>query len=151
MDRRLDLPRRERAPPGNRGRCGLLKSQVSIRQRAVRFDYVSKRGQRRVQEIDDPDVRWVVTALKRRRGGGEELLAYKESGRWVELTSTDIDQYIDPRVFDRYLSGWMVAPALEDGRDAFGLERKSTRQVVEEAVVDLISEPRSSDRVERVS
>jgi len=58
--------------------------------------------------------------------------------------------YIDPRLFDRYLSGWTIAPALEEGADAFGLERESTRRVVEEAVVDLISEPRSSNRVEKV-
>jgi DNA topoisomerase-1 len=35
-----------------------------------------------------------VSKLKRRRGGGEELLAYKENGKWVDLTSADINEYV---------------------------------------------------------
>jgi DNA topoisomerase IB len=199
------------------GLATILKSHVSIEPGMVRFDYIAKSGQRRVQEIDDPDVHRIVSKLKRRRGGGEELLAYKEGGRWVDLTSSDINDYvkeatggdfsakdfrtwngtmlaavalsldasgngsgrptkravtqavkvvagflgntpavsrssyIDPRVVDRYFSGWTIAPALEEGTDAYGLERESTRQVIEEAVVDLIEEPRRSDDVEKVA
>jgi DNA topoisomerase IB len=59
--------------------------------------------------------------------------------------------YIDPRVFDRYLSGWTIAPALEECDDAFGLARESTRRVIEEAVIDLIEEPRESDVLEKVA
>jgi hypothetical protein len=58
-----------------------------------------------------------------------------------------------PRVFhsrgiERKVVRWTIAPALEDGADAFGIERESTRRVIEEAV-DLIEEPRSSERVEK--
>jgi DNA topoisomerase I len=199
------------------GLATILKSHVSLEPGAVRFDYVAKSGQRRFQEIDDPDVLRIVEKLKRRRGGGEELLAYREKGRWVDLTSADINEYlkeatggefsakdfrtwngtmlaavalsidarrkesasptkravtqavkqvagflgntpavarasyIDPRVFDRYLSGWTIAPALEEGEDAFGLERESTRRVIEEGVVDLIEEPRRSDVAEKLN
>jgi DNA topoisomerase I len=198
------------------GLATILKSHVSLEPGAVRFDYVAKSGQRRIQEIDDPDVLRIVTQLKRRRGGGEELLAYKEKGRWIDLTSADINEYvkeatggdfsakdfrtwngtmlaavalsidahlnsssrptkraitqavkqvagflgntpavarsayIDPRVFDRYLSGWTIAPALEQGKPAFGLERESTRRVIEEGVLDLIEEPHKSDVVEKL-
>jgi DNA topoisomerase IB len=59
--------------------------------------------------------------------------------------------YIDPRVFDRYLSGWTIAPALEDSDDAFGLSRESTRRVIEEAVIDLIEEPTESKAVEKAA
>jgi DNA topoisomerase-1 len=199
------------------GLATILKSHVSLEPGAVRFDYVAKSGQRRFQEIDDPDVLRIVEKLKRRRGGGEELLAYREKGRWVDLTSADINEYlkeatggdfsakdfrtwngtmlaavalsidarrkesarptkravtqavkqvagflgntpavarasyIDPRVFDRYLSGWTIAPALEEGEDAFGLERESTRRVIEEGVVDLIEEPRRTDVAEKLN
>jgi DNA topoisomerase I len=199
------------------GLATILKSHVSIERGAVRFDYVAKSGQRRVQEIHDPDVLRIVSKLISRRGGGEELLAYKLRGRWADLTSTDINEYvkeatggdfsakdfrtwngtmlaavalsidarmngstrptkravtqavktvagflgntpavarsayIDPRVFDRYLSGWTIAPTLREDADAFGLERESSRQVIEEAVVDLIEEPRASDGVEKVA
>ena len=36
----------------------------------------------------------MVAALKRRRGGGPELLAYKQGQRWVDLTAEDVDAYI---------------------------------------------------------
>src|SRR5947209_2231224 len=60
----------------------------------LRFDYPAKSGQRRVQSIVDPDVFEVVDRLKRRRGGGDELLAYKERGRWRDIRSDDINAYV---------------------------------------------------------
>jgi DNA topoisomerase I len=60
----------------------------------IRFDYPAKSGQRREQSIVDPAVFEVVSALKRRRGGGDELLAYKARGRWTDLRSEDINGYI---------------------------------------------------------
>jgi DNA topoisomerase I len=199
------------------GLATILKSHVSIAPTAVRFDYTAKSGQRRVQEIPDPDALRIVAKLKRRRGGSEELLAYKERGGWVDLTSTHINDYvkeaiggdfsakdfrtwngtmiaavalsidagkdgsvrptkraitaavktvadylgntpavarasyIDPRVFDRYQSGWTITPALEEDEDAYGLEHESSRRVIEEAVLDLIEEPRESEAVEKVA
>ena len=35
-----------------------------------------------------------MSTLKRRRGGGEELLAYKDGGRWHDLKSPDINVYV---------------------------------------------------------
>ena len=35
-----------------------------------------------------------MSELKRRRGGGEELLAYKAGGRWVDVRSADINAYV---------------------------------------------------------
>jgi DNA topoisomerase I len=60
----------------------------------VTFDYESKGGKRRVQWIGDEAVAEVVRALKRRRSGGEELLAYKEGGRSVGVRSSDVNQYV---------------------------------------------------------
>jgi DNA topoisomerase I len=60
----------------------------------VTFDYESKGGQRRRQWIGDPAVAEVIRTLKRRRGGGHELLAFKEGGRWIDLKSADINQYV---------------------------------------------------------
>ena len=42
------------------------------------FDFPAKSGQRRHQGVEDERVSAIVAALKRRRGGGDELLAYKE-------------------------------------------------------------------------
>jgi DNA topoisomerase IB len=58
------------------------------------FDYPAKSGQRRVQSIVDAEVYEIVEALKRRRGGSPELLAYREGRRWRDLRSADINAYV---------------------------------------------------------
>jgi len=61
---------------------------------AIVFDYRAKHGKRRIQAIADPEVCRVVSTLKRRRHGGDELLAYKEKSRWRDVRSPDINAYI---------------------------------------------------------
>ena len=58
------------------------------------FRYPAKSGVRRVQGIVDEQACAVVATLKRRRGGGPELLAYKERGRWHDVRSPDINAYL---------------------------------------------------------
>jgi DNA topoisomerase-1 len=59
--------------------------------------------------------------------------------------------YIDPRVVDRYQSGWTIMPALDTGDDTYGLQDDRTRRAIEEAVIDLVEEPRASVAVEKVN
>ncbi len=61
---------------------------------SVVFDYVAKSGKHRVQAVTDPDVYEILGRLKRRRGGGPELLAYREGGAWRDIRSPDINLYI---------------------------------------------------------
>jgi DNA topoisomerase I len=58
------------------------------------FDYEAKGGQRRVQSIIDPELAPLVATLKRRRGGGEELLAYRNGRRWADVRSEDVNEYL---------------------------------------------------------
>jgi DNA topoisomerase-1 len=58
------------------------------------FDYPAKSGLRRVQGVVDPLSFGVVAALKRRRSGGDELLAYKEGRRWRDVRSPDINAHL---------------------------------------------------------
>jgi DNA topoisomerase-1 len=58
------------------------------------FDYPAKHGKRRLQAVVDADSASLVAALKRRRGGGEELLAFKEGRRWRDVRSGDINAYL---------------------------------------------------------
>jgi DNA topoisomerase IB len=58
------------------------------------FDYPAKSGQRRIQAVVDPSASEIVAALKRRRGGGQELLAFKERRRWRDVRSEDINAYL---------------------------------------------------------
>jgi len=58
------------------------------------FRYPAKSGIRRVQGVIDEQACAVVRQLKRRRGGGPELLAYKDGGRWHDVRSEDINAYL---------------------------------------------------------
>ncbi len=161
------------------GLATVRKAHVRAHGETVEFDYPGKGGLRRRQVIEDPVTIDLIKALKRRRGGPDELLAYREGRRWRDVRSDDINEYlkeqleedfsakdfrtwnatvlaavtlavdgreaatqaarkravnrsvravaellgntpavarrsyIDPRVFDRYLSGWTIAAALE--------------------------------------
>jgi DNA topoisomerase-1 len=57
------------------------------------FDYPAKGGVQRIQSVVDAEVYELVRRLKRRRGGGSELLAYK-NGRWRDVRADDINGYI---------------------------------------------------------
>jgi DNA topoisomerase IB len=76
------------------GLATMLKRHVTCSGEVIRFDYVAKESKRRVQAIIDPEVAAIVATLKRRRGGGEELLAYKRGGRWCDVRSPDINAYL---------------------------------------------------------
>jgi DNA topoisomerase-1 len=76
------------------GLATMKKSHVSMRGGVLVFDYPAKSGKRRVQAVVDPVVADVVRDLKRRRGGGDELLAYKRDRRWVDLRSEDINAWL---------------------------------------------------------
>jgi DNA topoisomerase I len=77
------------------GLATLRKEHVRVdRDGVMVFDFPAKSGQRRRQGIQDEQLARIVGALKRRRGGGEELLAYKRGGRWHDVHSDDINAYV---------------------------------------------------------
>src|SRR5438067_794417 len=76
------------------GLATMLKSHVTVGREGITFDYPAKSGQRRVQSVVDPEVAEIVRALKRRRGGSPELLAYREGRRWFDIKSADINDYV---------------------------------------------------------
>jgi len=188
------------------GLATIRKDHVSSAGGEVVFDYDAKGGKRRIQSIADDDVLEVVRQLKRRRGRGPELLAHREDGRWRDVRSDDINDYvkrvttrdftakdfrtwnatvlaavalglhpdppasktgrkrvindaikgvaeylgntpavarasyIDPRVFDRFLSGWTIGALMDRvGREA-DLADAPTRARIEAAVLDLLEE-----------
>jgi DNA topoisomerase-1 len=76
------------------GIATMQRRHVTVLGDEVSFDYEAKGGQRRLQTIGDPQVADVVRALRRRRGGGEELLGYRVGRRWVDVKSADINEYV---------------------------------------------------------
>lgn len=77
------------------GLATVLKTHVKLKEpQDLLFDYPAKSHQRRVQSVVDPQVFDIVAHLKARRGGGPELLAFREARRWVDVRSSDINAFI---------------------------------------------------------
>jgi DNA topoisomerase I len=76
------------------GLATMRKEHVTLRGETLQFDYPAKSGKQHIKAVVDPEVASVLATLKRRRGGGDELLAYKQSGRWRDVRSPDINEYV---------------------------------------------------------
>src|SRR5215212_4120050 len=202
------------------GLATMRKDHVTVdHNHAINFDFTGKSGIRHVRYVVDEPVAEIVRELKRRRGGGDELLAYRdEAGKWRDIKSPDIrayvkeaagdeytakdfrtwagtvlaavtlattdpevrrkktankrmithavkevayflgntpavarSAYIDPRVFDRFRDGFTIEPVLIDLADEPDLGQPAIQGKVEDAVLDLISEPRKSKLVEKAA
>jgi DNA topoisomerase IB len=72
----------------------IVDETVLTRIDVITFDYIAKSGKRRIQSVADPDVLDVVRELKARRGGGPELLAWRNGSSRVDVKSVDVNAYI---------------------------------------------------------
>jgi DNA topoisomerase-1 len=197
---------------GGVGLATVPKAAVTLHEGEVVFDYVGKAGKHQLQAVRDPPVGAVVRALRRRRGGGGQLLAYREGRRWHDVRSEQISDhlksligsdyrakdfrtwnatvlaavslaadgrdaptkrarkramdgavrgvaevlgntpavarraYIDPRVFDRYLSGWTIGGEVDRIGQLQGPDDRR-RARLEAAVIDLLHDDRGSRSV----
>jgi DNA topoisomerase IB len=198
---------------GGIGLATIKKEHVYVTDAEAKFHYPAKGGAQRGQLIVDHASVRVIRTLKRRRSGGDQLLAYRDGRAWSELRSEEINDYlkrrlgeefsakdfrtwnatvlaavslatdgrgaesktarrqainrsvrsvaellgntpavarrsyIDPRVIDRYLSGWTIADALDRLRPRDpGHDRDRAR--IERAVLDLLAENGASAGLE---
>jgi DNA topoisomerase IB len=79
---------------GTYGLTTLLRAHVRCGRDGVRFSYPGKHGRQQEQTVRDPDVCRAVTALRRRRAGGERLLAYWERRAWHDLTGDEVNAHL---------------------------------------------------------
>ena len=80
---------------GSYGLATLRKEHVRVlRSGEIELEFVGKSGKLWERSLVEPEVVDVVTRLKRRRGGGPELLAYRRDGEWVDVKSHDINGYL---------------------------------------------------------
>jgi DNA topoisomerase-1 len=84
------------------GVATMRKRHVTVRDRAVAFDYEGKGGKRRVQVVGDRAVIRLVRLLRERRGGGYELLAYRNGNAWRDVRSEEINEYIKETVGEEH-------------------------------------------------
>jgi DNA topoisomerase-1 len=76
------------------GIATMRKRHVTVKDETVTFDYEGKGGKRRVQVVGDRAIASLVRTLRNRRGGGYELLAYRNGREWRDVRSTEINDYI---------------------------------------------------------
>ena len=78
------------------GLATMRKEHVHVSRAGVlTFDYTAKSGKHLHKRLAEPEVAAVIATLKRRRSGGEELLAWRgPAGEWVDVKSGDINAYL---------------------------------------------------------
>lgn len=81
------------------GLATMRKEHVTLSGEQLLFDYPAKHGRQRVQHVIDPLAADVVAACKRRRGGGDELFAYRDTARgpWRDVKSAHVNQWLKER------------------------------------------------------
>jgi DNA topoisomerase IB len=112
---------------------------------ALLFDYPAKSGQRRIQSIVDPEVYEIVAALKRRRGGSPELLAYRDGRRWRDLKSADINGYVkevtggdfSAKDFRTWNATVLAAQALAVSGEVAGASKAARKRAVNRAIKEV--------------
>jgi DNA topoisomerase-1 len=129
---------------GSYGLATIRKRQVHVRGSTITFDYVAKGGVRRRTVLEDPDAASVIRALKRRTGGGSELLAWKDGGRWRDVRSTDINAYLKELAGDEFSAKdfrtWhatVLAAVVLSGKDAEATTMTSRRRLTGAAIKDV--------------
>ncbi len=80
------------------GLATIKRRHVSLEDGEMLFDFPAKSGRRRVQSIRDPQAIAAVEAMRRRRSGPDDLLAYRENRSWHDVRSTDVNAYIQERI-----------------------------------------------------
>jgi DNA topoisomerase IB len=123
------------------GLATIRRSHVRSEKGAVVFDYPAKSSQRRVQEITDPQLVKLVRALKRRRGGGRELLAYRGRDGWVDVRSGDVNSHLreltgsDLSTKDfRTWNATVLAAVLLAGREGEGRTKTARSRIARDVV-----------------
>jgi DNA topoisomerase IB len=87
---------------GGVGLATVAKRHVTVHDGEVVFDYVGKAGRHQQQAVRDDAVGEVVRALRRRRSGGEQLLAYREGRRWHGVRSEQISDYLKAQIGEEF-------------------------------------------------
>jgi DNA topoisomerase IB len=79
---------------GSFGLTTLERRHVRKQGKALVFCFVGKSGVEHRVEIDDPATVPALESMRRRRGGDDRLLAWKDGRTWRSLDSTRVNDYV---------------------------------------------------------
>ncbi len=80
------------------GLATVRREHVTVSSGEVVFDFPAKSGQRRVQSIRDPAAVRAIETMRRRRGGPEDLLAWRQGREWRDVRSSDVNDYLKEQI-----------------------------------------------------
>jgi DNA topoisomerase I len=84
------------------GLATVRREHVSVSKGEAVFDFPAKSGQRRVQSIRDPAAVRAIATMRRRRGGPQDLLAWRRRREWRDVRSEDINAYIQGKIGEEF-------------------------------------------------
>ena len=79
---------------GSYGLTTLERRHVTRSGKRLTFQFVAKSGVAQEIEIVDPVVLASVETMRRRRGGGDVLLAYRGRRGWSHVTAAEVNEYL---------------------------------------------------------
>jgi DNA topoisomerase IB len=134
---------------GTFGLATLRREHVGLKRGAVVFSYPAKGNVPRTVALRDPLLHKVIGSLLRRKGGGDELLAYKVKREWLDVKTADLNVAVKELAGEEYtckdLRTWnatvLAAVALAAGSAEAGVPGTvRARKKVVTAAVKQVSE-----------
>ena len=126
---------------GSYGLTTLERRHVRKQDDSLLFAFVGKSGVEHEVVVDDADVCAVVQRMRLRRGGGDQLLAFKDGAEWRSVQPADVNAYlgelfrsdVTAKDFRTWHATVIAAVALAEAPEPADTEtarRKLIRQVV---------------------
>ena len=79
---------------GTFGLATIRRDHVTLTKGQLVFEYLAKGAKQREQAVAEEQVCAAVRSLRRRRGGGDQLLVYRAGSSWHDVTAADINDYL---------------------------------------------------------
>ena len=79
---------------GTFGLATIRKEHVRLAKGQLVFEYTAKGAKHREQAVAEDLVCAAVQSMRRRNGGGDQLLVYRSGPRWHDVTAADINDYL---------------------------------------------------------
>lgn len=146
---------------GTFGLATLRREHVRLHRGAVVFSYLAKGGIPRDLQLRDPALHKVVGGLLRRRGGGEDLLAYRTSRDWHDVRAEDLNTAVKelagPAYTSKDLRTWnatvlaAVTLAAAVAQDGMPSSNRARKRLVTRAIGDVSEHLGNTPTVARAS
>lgn len=134
---------------GGYGLTTLERRHVRKHGNGLMFSFLGKSGIPHEIIVDDPEVCALVDRVRRRRGGGEErLLAYKNGGRWCPVQAVEVNDYlraafgidVTAKDFRTWHATVIAATALGEAAESGGVSSARAKRTAVRAAVEEVAE-----------